>query len=108
MPAGSWPPMASNQQGTRSPGPWTSCCSEPDQGPGEPGRPARKPGAKDRRVAARTRATAQPAWPRPEPLAAPAGGSEPAETPGEPPEDRLADVVPLAVFDAREEAGKWW
>jgi len=78
------------------------------QGPGEPGRPAREPGAKDRRVAARTKATAQHAWPRPEPLAAPAGNGEPAQTPGEPPEDRLADVVPLAVFDAREEAGRWW
>ena len=29
------------------------------QGPGKPGRPGRKPAAKDRRVAARTRATAQ-------------------------------------------------
>ena len=74
------------------------------QGPGEPESPARKPSAKDRRVAARTRATAQPGWPRPEPLAAPAGSGEPEQTPGEP----LADVVPLAVFDAREEAGRWW
>jgi len=78
------------------------------QGPGERGRRARKPDAKDRRVAARTKATAQPAWPRPEPLAAPAGSSEPAQTPGEPPGDGPADVVPLAVFDAREEAGRWW
>ena len=31
------------------------------QGPGKPGRPGRKPAAKDRRVAARTKATAQPA-----------------------------------------------
>jgi putative transposase len=78
------------------------------QGPGEPGCAARKPGAKDRRVAARTKATAQPAWPRPEPLAGAAGSGKPAEPPGEPPGDRLADVVPLAVFDAREEAGRWW
>ena len=78
------------------------------QGPGEPERPVRKPSAKDRRVAARTRATAQPAWPRPESLAAPAGRGEPSETPGGPPGDRPADVVPLAVFDAREEAGRWW
>jgi hypothetical protein len=78
------------------------------QGPGKPGRPGRKPAAKDRRVAARTRATAQPAWPRPE---APAGSGDPAAIPGEPPgqpEDKLADVVPLAVFDAREEARRWW
>ena len=78
------------------------------QGPGKPGRPGRKPAAKDRRVAARTRATAQPAWPRPE---APSGSGDPAAIPGEPPGqpgDKLAEVVPLAVFDAREEARKWW
>jgi putative transposase len=70
------------------------------QGPGKPGRPGRKPAPKDRRVAARTRATAQPAWPRPESpaLAGPAG--EPAGAP--------ADVMPLPVFDAREEARRWW
>ena len=80
------------------------------QGPGKPGRPGRKPAAKDRKVAARTRATAQPAWPRPEPPAAPAG-SGPAATPAGPagqPAGKLADVVPLAVFDAREEARRWW
>jgi len=80
------------------------------QGPGKPGRPGRKPAAKDRRVAARTRATAQPAWPRPEPPAAPSG-SGPAAAPVRPadqPGDKLADVVPLAVFDAREEARRWW
>jgi putative transposase len=81
------------------------------QGPGKPGRPGRKPAAKDRRVAARTRATAQPAWPRPEPPAAPAGsgpeGAAPAG-PADQPGDKLADVVPLAVFDAREEARRWW
>jgi putative transposase len=80
-------------------------------GPGKPGRPARKPAAKDRRVAALTKATAQPAWPRPEPAATPAGGSEPAGSLAEPPEqsgDKLADVVPLGVLDAREEARRWW
>ena len=84
-----------------------SLLQQAHQGPGKPGRPGRKT-AKDRRVAARTTATAQPAWPRPE---APAGSGDPAAIPDEPPgppEDKLADVVPLAVFDAREEARRWW
>jgi hypothetical protein len=60
-------------------------------------RPARR---RDRKVAARTRATSEPAWPRP----APAPEPEPAEDEevGE-----LADVVPLEIFDARKEAEKW-
>ena len=81
------------------------------QGPGKPGRPGRKPAAKDRRVAARTRATAPPAWPRPEPPAAPSGSGTEGTAPARPasqPEGKLADVVPLAVFDAREEARRWW
>jgi putative transposase len=81
------------------------------QGPGKPGRPGRQPAAKDRRVAARTRATAQPAWPRPEPPAAPSGSGPDDAAPAGPAgqrEDKLADVVPLAVFDAREEARRWW
>jgi transposase InsO family protein len=61
-----------------------------------------RPVKRDRRVAARTRATARPSWPRPgqdqEPEP-PAGGGE---------QDELAAVIPLAVFDAREEAKKWW
>ncbi len=83
------------------------------QGPEEKhsGRRSHKPSARDRRVTARTRATAQPAWPRPDTPAAPAGGGEPAailgELPGQP-GDKLPDVVPLAVFDAREEAKRWW
>ena len=81
------------------------------QGPGKPGRPGREPATKDRRVAARTKATARAAWPRP---AAPAGsaggtgagihGGEPAGQSG----DKLADVVPLGIFDARDEATRWW
>jgi putative transposase len=77
------------------------------QGPGKPGRPGRKSAAKDRRVAARTRATAQPSWPRPED-----GEPRPAATEGEQDEpgrqDELTAVIPLPVFDAREEAKKWW
>jgi putative transposase len=76
-----------------------------------PGRAGRKPTAKDRKVAARTKATAQPAWPRPEPPATPADSGEPVgPSAGSPGQDggKLADVVPLAVFDAREEARRWW
>jgi transposase InsO family protein len=62
---------------------------------------------RDRRVAARTRATAEPSWPHPvadpEPEAAESVG---AGDRGE--DDGLAAVIPLAVFDAREEAKKWW
>jgi putative transposase len=72
------------------------------QGPGKPGRPGRKPAAKDRRVAARTRATAQPSWPRPP------GDGEPRPAAAGSEQDDLAAVIPLPVFDAREEAKKWW
>ena len=74
------------------------------QGPGQPGRPGRKPAAKDRRVAARTRATAASSWPRP------AGDGElrPAAAVSQQEQDELATVIPLPVFDAREEAKKWW
>jgi hypothetical protein len=82
------------------------------QGPEtKPGRRSRKPTARDRRVAARTKATAKPAWPRPEahvPAAASEDTVESAEPASAPPEEKLADVVPLAVFDAKEEASKWW
>ncbi|MGO9725712.1 MAG: Mu transposase C-terminal domain-containing protein [Streptosporangiaceae bacterium] len=74
------------------------------QGPAKPGRPGRKPAAKDRRVAARTRATAQPSWPRP----AEDGEPRPAAAGSDQEQDELAAVIPLPVFDAREEAKKWW
>jgi hypothetical protein len=81
------------------------------EGPGKPGRPGRKPSSKDRRVAARTRAAAEPAWPRPERPAAPGTcplAGTPAEHLEQADETEVADVVPLAVFDAREESKKWW
>lgn len=65
---------------------------------------------RDRKVAARTRATSTATWPRP--------GSPIGEEP--PPEEtvhdseaaqetaELAKVVPLGIFDAREEAKRWW
>ena len=61
---------------------------------------------RDRRVAARTRATAEASWPRPVEDPAP----EPAESSDADgaQKDGLAAVIPLAIFDAREEAKKWW
>jgi hypothetical protein len=73
-----------------------------ERGPGEGDRPS----LKDRRVAGRTRATSTAAAglrPVPPP-------SEPADEPdddgdGQP---EPAEVIPLGVFDAREEARTWW
>ncbi len=70
---------------------------------------------RDRRVAARTRvASADSSWLRmsggdqdtdPEPV----GATPPAEEAATPPASTaLAEVIPLAVFDAREEAKRWW
>jgi putative transposase len=82
------------------------------QGPeAKPSGRSRKPSARDRRVAARTKATAEPAWPRPEtPVNEEAsedaiGGAEASQAESG---EKLADVVPLSVFDAREEATRWW
>jgi putative transposase len=63
-------------------------------------------------VAARTKATAGSSWPRPEPpettqsrLAAIDGQTVNDEDENE----EIAEVVPLRIFDAREEAKrKWW
>ncbi|MFJ9683739.1 hypothetical protein ACIRP2_37835 [Streptomyces sp. NPDC101194] len=57
------------------------------------------------RAAARTRAAADPSWPRPAPPPAPAPDEEPDEGADD---EEVADVVPLRVFDARKEAKKWW
>ncbi|MEV5880011.1 integrase [Streptomyces sp. NPDC052101] len=57
------------------------------------------------RAAARTRAAADPSWPRPAPPPAPAPDEEPDEGADD---QEVADVVPLRVFDARKEANKWW
>jgi hypothetical protein len=66
----------------------------------------RKPSRKDRRVAARTAATAQPAWPRPEPQQPPGSPRDEHGTDTDNQADEsLADVE---VFDARKEAEKWW
>ena len=83
------------------------------QGPEtKPIRRSRKPSASDRRVVARTKATAEPAWPRPETpvheTASEVDTAEAAEASQAESEEKLADVVPLSVFDAREEATRWW
>jgi hypothetical protein len=74
---------------------------------GDPPRGASKRASRrGRRVAARTRA-ATPAQPGPaaaDPQPAPASGDT-----GEDADDAaVAEVVPLPVFNAREEAAKWW
>jgi len=80
-----------------------------------PGAAAQKVPRKARRAAARTRAAGQPSWPRPGPAVppehdGPAGRGTGTGTDDDPAggEAPLADVVPLAVFDAREEARRWY
>jgi putative transposase len=79
----------------------------------EPARTRKDPAAKrDRRVAARARATNQPSWPRPssepDPSESPDDSSPPVPEEPDSPSEGLAKVIPLAIFDAREEAKKWW
>jgi hypothetical protein len=59
----------------------------------------------DRKVAGRTRATAAATWPRPEPRP---DDPVPGVNDDQEPEEDLAPVIPLPVFDAREEAKRWW
>lgn len=83
-----------------------------EQGPERAG--ATTASKRDRRVAARTRATAEPSWPRPAEEPATDGSSIPDEEAGHDSEAAgesvadLAQVIPLGVFDAREEAKRWW
>lgn len=83
-----------------------------EQGPDREGS-VNKPSRQDQRVAARTRATATTGptttWPRPEPPR-----PSPSATDGdfdgleEDEDEDLAEVIPLGVFDAAEEAKKRW
>ncbi|MFD8211478.1 Mu transposase C-terminal domain-containing protein [Streptomyces sp. NPDC059695] len=80
----------------------------PDLGSGRrPKGKSRSAQRRDRKVAARTRAASEPAWPRPalEPQPDPEveNVSVDEEEGGE-----LAGVVPLEFFDARKEAEEWW
>ncbi|MEU7432936.1 transposase [Streptomyces sioyaensis] len=74
----------------------------PADKPAKPSRTSRR-GGRDRKVAARTRATAEPSWPRPD-----ESTDQPAAAPVETEEDELAEVIPLEIFDARKEAERWW
>jgi len=65
--------------------------------------PTERTTKKDRKVAGRTRATAVTALPRPKPVAPDAADDNEPEL-----EEDLAPVIPLPVFDAREEAKRWW
>jgi putative transposase len=67
----------------------------------------RSPSKKDQRAAARARATAEPAWPRPA-TQPPEPGEQASESePGD--DDRpAAKVIPLGFFDPFEEAAKPW
>jgi hypothetical protein len=71
----------------------------PDSGPGP------RPSKRDRRVAARTRATIPQ-----RPSAAPADADESADGQADPGEDeeRSAQVIPLGIFDPYQEADKRW
>lgn len=62
---------------------------------------------RDRKVAARTRATSTPAWPRPEPPAAEEVPPLIPEPEAADEDEEVAEVVPLGIFDAREEAKRW-
>ena len=63
----------------------------------------------DRRVAARTRATSQPAWPRPQPPVSRPNDQAEHPDPAELEEtESVAEVVPLGVFDPYQEATKPW
>ena len=76
-----------------------------DRGPAPDGEPTNKPSKREQRVAARTKATAAPSWPRPEP---PAPAHENVDNVEDADTEPLAEVVPLRVFDARQEASRWW
>lgn len=65
------------------------------------------PSRRDRRVTARTRATTEPAWPRPEPAATPDPDPASPHEQGRP-DQPMAKVIPLGVFDPYQEAAKPW
>jgi putative transposase len=76
----------------------------------EPGGTQRGSSRRDRRVVARTHAAPSALSPPPTTPTgpgAPVRGAGPRPDP-EPDEEPLAEVIPLAVFDAHEEAKRWW
>jgi len=73
----------------------------------------RRKSAHDKRALARQAATAVPNWPRP-PAEPPSDGNDgtPVNLYDAPDElddaGTLAKIIPLKIYDAREEAEKWW
>lgn len=96
----------------------TTLLDKAEQGPDAAAKPTAAKRAvtkRDRRVAARTRATAEPSWPRPVADASDDVGNSPGGGVGSDADAEevtgstgLAQVIPLGVFDARAEAKKWW
>lgn len=81
-----------------------------EQGPDTPKKPPTT--KRDRRVAARTRATTdQPSWPRPAEAPGADRENDPDDTKAADQtaqDEDLAAVIPLGIFDAHAEAQKWW
>lgn len=63
---------------------------------------------RDRKEAARARAESAAGPSVPASAAQPAGRQDPPEPDDGEDDGPLADVIPLGIFDAREEAKKWW
>lgn len=65
---------------------------------------------RDRHVAARTKATTEPTWPRPpaEPTPVADNDHDPVMQTDHAADEQLAKVIPLGVFDPYEEAKKRW
>jgi putative transposase len=64
--------------------------------------------ARDRRVAARTRAAAASRAGAGTPPAAPGGDGDAPQAPGQDSDEQIAKVIPLGIFDPFEEAKKPW
>ena len=80
---------------------------DPGTGAAGTARPQRRPSARDRRVAARTRAATAAAGRTPGgPV--PAGTRDAPETPQQDSGEPVAKVIPLGIFNAHEEAKKRW
>ncbi|MEV4125023.1 Mu transposase C-terminal domain-containing protein [Nocardia sp. NPDC049707] len=78
-----------------------------EQGPTAPAAKATDRRSKrDRKVVGRTKATAQPTWPKPEPIEEDSADPTPAEQDSDT-GGSSAKVIPLPIFDARKEAAQW-
>lgn len=73
----------------------------------------RRKSAQDKRALARQTATAAPSWPRPPAEPASEDNQDTPTNFYDTPDDQddaedLAKIIPLKIYDAREEAEKWW